>query len=521
MRRDFHDARQEAGTGGAIGRRGLLLGAAGGILLAGGAPARVAAAANGLLRVGLVNFPPNIRPLENTGSSQAAVKMMIYRSLLSYDHAGQLRNEMAEVWEAESPTAYRFRLRSGLRFHDGEPVTAEDVRFTLAEILAENSTAYMKPFLSVVEKVEVLGPLEGRILLKEPSIPFPHLMASYHAPILSAKKGQVNGLPAGTGPFRLAAIERGSSIEVERFEGFYKPGLPKVARIRFQGYTDENLRVSALQAGDVDVIEGVPWQSMAAIDGNPRLKMESTVGPFMNLLFNTRTGPFTDARVRRAVAYAIKRDEVVRAAHYGRGTPLFGLPYPAPYDDLPSAGIFSYDPGRAKQLLQEAGVGSGFAATLLATSSPTLHQSTAEVIQQNLKEIGIEVTLRLPEWGTRVTMGNRGQYDFAVFGTVAAWPDPDALSVYLTGSNAYTRSHGFSSEKIDALLQAGRQEADPAKRRAIYDDLQKQAAEECPIVWLTLRSQAFAMQAAVQGFRNLPGSLTFYAPITLEETSAG
>jgi ABC-type transport system substrate-binding protein len=520
MRGEFHGVKKGEASHLVIGRRGLL-GVAGGLVLAGGAPARVAAAAEGLLRVGLVNFPPNIRPLENTGSSQAAVKMMLYRSLLSYDHAGQLRNEMAESWEVESPTAYRFKLLPNLRFHNGDAVTAEDVRFTLQEILAENSTAYMKPFLSVVDKVEVLGPLEGRILLKEASIPFPHLMASYHAPILSAKKAVLNGLPVGTGPFKLAAIERGSSIEVERFEGFYKPGLPKVARIRFQGYSDENLRVSALQAGDVDVIEGVPWQSMSAIDANPRLKMESTVGPFMNLLFNTRTGPFTDARVRRAVAYAIKRDEVVRAAHYGRGTQQFGLPYPAPYDNLPSAGIFSYDPARARQLLQEAGVGNGFAATLLATSSPTLHQATAEVVQQNLKEVGIDVTLRLPEWGTRVTMGNRGQYDFAVFGTVAAWPDPDALSVYLTGSNAYTRSHGFGSERIDALLQAGRQEADPAKRRAIYDDLQKQAAEECPIVWLTLRSQAFAMQAGVQGFHNLPGSLTFYAPITLEETSPG
>lgn len=503
-----------------IGRRGLL-GVAGGVFLAGAAPARIAAAAEGTLRIGLVNFPPNIRPLENTGSSQAAVKLMLYRSLLSYDREGKLRNEMAESWEAESPSAYRFRLRANMRFHDGEAVTAEDVRFTLQEILAENSTAYMKPFLSVVEKVEVLGPLEGRILLKEPSIPFPHLMASYHAPILSAKKGVVGGLPAGTGPFKLAAVERGSSIEVERFEGFYRPSLPKVARIRFQGYSDENLRVAALEAGDVDIIEGVPWQSMAAVEGNPRLKLDSTVGPFMNLLFNTRTGPFTDARVRRAVAYAVKRDEVVRAAHYGRGTPLFGLPYPAPYDDLPSAGIFSYDPMRAKQLLQEAGVGNGFACTLLATSSPTLHQSTAEVIQQNLKEVGIDVTLRLPEWGTRVAMGNRGQYDFTVFGTVAAWPDPDALSMYLSGSNAYTRSHGFSSEKIDALLQAGRREADPAKRREIYDELQKQAAEECPIVWLTMRSQAFGMKSGVQGFHNLPGSLTFYAPITLDETALG
>jgi peptide/nickel transport system substrate-binding protein len=207
-----------------------------------------------------------------------------------------------------------------------------------------------------------------------------------------------------------------------------------VSRIRFQGYGDENLRVAALEARDVDIIEGVPWQSMSAVEQNPRLRMDATVGPFMNLLFNTRSGPFTDARVRRAVAYAVKRDEVVRAATYGRGAPLFGMPFPAPFDDLPSANIFSYDPGKARQLLREAGVGNGFSATLLATSSPTLHQSTAEVVQQNLREIGIDVALRLPEWGTRVALGNRGQYEFAVFGTVAPWPDPDALAMFMGGS---------------------------------------------------------------------------------------
>ncbi|MCI0755635.1 ABC transporter substrate-binding protein [Teichococcus vastitatis] len=503
-----------------LGRRAAM-GVAGGLVLLGSARSRIAAAAEGTLRVGLVNFPPNIRPLENTGSSQAAVKLMIYRGLLSYGADGRLQPEMAESWQADGAAAYRFVLRANAKFHNGDAVTAEDVKFTIEEILRGDSIAYMRPFLSVVERVEVMGPREGRIVLKEPSTPFPHLMASYHAPVLSAKKAMSQGLPVGTGPFRLAAVERGSAITVERFAEFYKPGIPRVSRIRFQGYGDENLRVAALEARDVDIIEGVPWQSMSAVEQNPRLRMDATVGPFMNLLFNTQSGPFTDARVRRAVAYAVKRDEVVRAATYGRGAPLFGLPFPAPFDDLPSANIFSYDPGKARQLLREAGVGNGFSATLLATSSPTLHQSTAEVVQQNLREIGIDVALRLPEWGTRVALGNRGQYEFAVFGTVAPWPDPDALAMFMGGNGAYTRSHGFTSARIDGLFQAGRQETDPSRRRQIYDDLQQAAAEECPIVWLSLRSQAFGMQASVQGFSNMPGSLTFYAPVSLEQTTPG
>lgn len=504
-----------------LGRRAAIGGAAGAAFLGAAAP-RIARAQDATLRVGLVNFPPNLRPFENTGSSQAAIKLMLHRGILAYDSEGNLVPELAESFAADGPDAYRFTLREAARFHNGDPVTAEDVKYSFEQITAANSSAFLRSYFAVVDRVEVTGARTGRWVLKEPSTPFPHLLASYHAPVLSQKSPTgANALPIGAGPFRLGNIERGSSVEVERVAGFYKPGRPRVARIRFTAYGDENLRVAALQAGDVDIIEGVPWQSMGAIEANPRLRLDSTVGPFLNVVFNTQAGPFTNPKLRQAVAWAVNRADVIRAALYGRGTPLSGLPMPPGFADTPSADPFWLDPARAKQLLAEAGVANGFSCQLLSTSSPLVHQATAEVLQQNLREVGIDAQLRLHDWTTRVAMGNRGQYDLAIMGSVINWPDPDSLSLFLDGPASYTRSFGFRSERMNAILAEGRREGDGAKRRAIYDELQKAHAEECPMVWLALRSQAFGVQARVSGFRNFPGSLTFYAPISLEDAALG
>jgi peptide/nickel transport system substrate-binding protein len=482
-------------------------------------PARATPA--GTVSIGLVNYPPNLRPFENSGSSQGAFKLAVFRSLLSYDIKGNLVPELAETWTVESPTVHVLKLRENARFHNGEPVRAEDVKYTYEQIVKPGSTAYLKPEFGIVDRVEIIDPLTVRIVLQQPSAPFGHLLASYHAPILSAKVADVNA-PIGAGPYRFVSQERGVAIDVERFPQYYKPGRPKAARIRFIAYGDETLRAAALEAGDVDIIEGVPWQNMDALERNPRVKLDNTDGPFMYLLFNAKTGPFTDARLRRAVGFAIKREEIVKTAMYGRGSVLEALPYP-PGTSFSGATekFWGYDPDRARKLMAEAGFPNGFKAKLLATSSPTLHQATAEVVQANLAEIGISVELSLPEWGTRVAMGNRGQYEFAVMGVVGVWPDPDSLATYLaTAPGAYSRPFGFSSAKIDSLLAAGRSELDPARRRVIYDELQHVAAEEAPIVGLAWRTQAYGMQRGVTGFANMPGFLTFYSPILLEETVA-
>lgn len=488
-------------------------------------PARAQRAAD-TLTFGLSSYPPHFQPWPNAGTAAATVKLLIHRGLLSYDAKGELRGELAESWQTDGETAWVFRLREAV-FHDGKPVTAEDVKWTLEQVAAERSTALMRAEFQAVERIEMPDPRTVRIVMKTPTVTLPMWLANYNMPIVQ-KDSISNELPMGigAGPYTLKAQERGVSVEVEAFPGYYKPGLPKTKTIRLVAYADENLRVAALQAGDVDIIEYVPWQSMQAIEADQRLKMDAALGPHMSIVFNGKTGPFTDPRVRAAVGFAIRREEIVQSAFFGRGAPLGGLPLQAgtPFYSEERAGYFKYDPDRAKALLKEAGVPDGFTCSLLGTAQYGMYKTTAEVVQQHLAEIGIQATLELPDWPTRINLANRGQFEFAIIGNTMEGTDPDALGALIDGelSIAPARSYGLPTPELHALLEQGRAEFDLEKRKAIYAEIERKALEEVvPMVPLCYREQAYAMASDVQGFHNLPGSLTFFSGITLEDAFIG
>lgn len=502
-----------------VSRRAAMIGAAS--LPAMSLAAR-AASAPGTLTFGLSSYPPNLQPWSNAGTAQATVKLMMFRGLLSYAPDGSLRDELAESWGRDGETAWVFRLRDAV-FHNGKPVTSADVKWTVEQVAAERSTAYLRAEFQRVERIETPDPRTVRFVMRAPTVTLPLLLANYHMPIIAA--GSPADAPVGAGPFVLTAQERGVSVEFAAFNRFYRPGLPLLKSVRFAAYADENLRVAALQAGDVDVIEYVPWQSMQSIESDPALRLDSTFGPFMNLVFNGRTGPFADARLRAAVGFAIKRDEIVKAAFFGRGKPMPGLPIPedSQFYDAARANHWAYDPDRARALLKAAGKPDGFPCALLSTAQYGMHKDTAEIVQQNLAAVGIQVELKLPDWATRVSLGNRGQYEFAVMGTAAESNDPDGLTPCLdtTLAPSYVRSFGLEAPAIHDLLNRGRAEFDPERRRAIYAEMEMAALEQAPFVGLAWRSQAYAMRQAVKGFANLPGPLSFYSGTTLEQTSNG
>jgi peptide/nickel transport system substrate-binding protein len=478
----------------------------------------------GTLIFGLSSFPPSIAPWDNTGTAALSVKYQIFRGLLSYDPKGELRGELAASWKSDGAAGWLITLRDAV-FQNGAPVTAEDVKWTLEQVAGEKSTAYLRTEFQAVARIDTPDARTVHIVMKQPNAVLPQLLASPHLPIIARGTIGPGKTPVGAGPYVLKAQERGVSLDLVAFDKYYKPGLPRTKALRFVAYADENLRVAALDSGDVDLIEYVPWQSMQAIQANPRLKLLTVDGPFMALSFNGTDGPFKSALVRQAVAFAIKREDIVQAAFFGRGDPLEGLPIPAssPFYDEKLAHGWRYDPAHAKALLAQAGMPGGFATTLLATAQYGMHKATAEVVQQNLAAIGIEVKLNLPDWATRIALGNRGQYAFCVQGTSADNNDPDGLASIVDGSlppnNA--RSIGIPTPEIHALFAQGRAEFDFAKRKVIYDKLQQLALQQCPMVGLAWRAQGYAMAKDVTGFQELPGALNFYSCLTLEDTAIG
>ena len=507
-----------------VSRRRLLQGAAastlaGPMLLT---PAR--AQAKDTIVFALSSYPPSLRPWANTGTAAVTVKLQTMRGLLGYDAAGELRGELAESWKQDGTSAWVVTLREGAKFHDGEPVNAEAVRTSFQTMVDEKSSAYFRARVNaLLDKIETPDARTVRFVMKQPSVTWPYLLASPHMPIISPKSTEAN--PAGAGPYRITDTERGTRIDLEAFDGYYRKGKPATKKLRFIAYQDENLRVAALEAGDVDISEYIPWQNMAAVERNPNLTLDTLDGPFLYVVFNTQQGPFANAKLREAIAYAINRDEIVKAAFFGRGSPLAGLPFAkgSPYANDAGANHWKTDLDKAKKALAEGGQPNGFKTTLLATSTYGMHKDAAEVIQQNLKPLGIEVTLAVPDWASRVNLGNRGQYEFAINGTAGDFNDPDALTSLLAGgqTGSYARSFGYSNPKVDELLDKGRAEFDPDKRKAIYHELETVALQDAALVGLAWRSQGYGLKKSGKGFKNLPGALTFFSGITLEDLAFG
>lgn len=475
-----------------------------------------------VLRFGFSTFPPALKAWETAGTSAGNIKIMTMRGLFGYDANARIQGELVESWETPDPLTCILKLRDNAVFTNGDPVTAEDVVFTLTSVLAEGSTATVKPDLQAIASVEAVDPKHVKITLSSPmAVLFP-LLANPNLPVISAKSTPDE--PIACGPFKIKSQERGVYIELERDPNFYESGKPLLDGIRAIAYADENLRYAALESGELDLIEYLPWQSFEAVERSDRLKMASSLGPYMMLLFNVRSGPFADARVRQAMGYAIERQDVVDGAFMGHGAPLYGLPNPQgsviEIDDPEHN--WTYDPDRAKALLAEAGYPNGFDCTLLSTSTYGFLQDTAAIVQAYLSQIGINATLNLPDWATRVTSGREGKYDIAVHGGSATYNDPDSLYSLLFGrDNSHSHSVGFKSAAIDDLLMRGRQESDPALRKEIYMQLSKAYFEEVPQVPLNWRTQAYAMKNEVTGFESFPGFLNFLSPFSCDETDIG
>lgn len=483
-------------------------------------PAR-AQARPGFLRYGLSAHPPNLQPWDNTGASAGTVKQLLNRSLVAWGADGALKGELATGWALDGEGAWVFKLRPGVVFHNGEPFTAEDVRWTIEQVAGEKSTAYMRAQFQSLARVETPDKLTVRLVPKQKLATLPAWFANYNMPV--CWHGSDPKATIGCGPYRLVRQERGTSIEIAASPNYYKPGLPKLKSILFTAYPDENLRIAALRSGDLDMIEYVPWQAMASVEADPRLHLAERQGAaFMDVLFNGTRPPFDNPLVRRAVAHAIKREDIVKVAFFGRGRPLEGVPVApgTPFFDEQLAHGWNYDPARAKALLAEAGHAGGIQAKMLATAQFGMHKDTAEIVQQYLAAVGVQVELMLPDWSTRVSMGTRGQYDLAVHGVAADSNDPDGLSVVMDTSLSptHSRSFGLKAPRTSAAFAAGRAEFDLARRVEIYKDLQRAALEEVPLVGLAWRSQGFGMDKRVTGFTNLPGQLSTSSGSQLEYT---
>lgn len=489
-----------------------------------------AATAQSTLYFGISSEPRNLEPQIQAGTVHRSFTLTLHRGLVNYGLDGNLSNELAESYEiAPDALSLTFKLREA-KFHNGEAVTAADVKATFERIMAEGSTAGLRNQFEIVEAVEAVDDKTVRITFKRPTVTFVHFLALPEAVILPASWIAEHGAdataasPIGAGPFKFVSWQRGRELTVEKFDDYYKEGKPRVDQITFQFYADENTRTNAIKSGDVDLIDYVPARELASIEADADLKLASTTGPFMAVQFNTRAKPFDDPRVRRAIGYAIDRQVVINTAFDGFGSPVWGLGIPEGYPayDAEKAQYFSHDLEQAKALLAEAGYPDGFEVRMVSSSQYSFHQNTAVAVQAELAKIGIKVNLDLSDWATRTSKILAADYDMAVMGTVGEITDPDWLAYHYYGGENLVRNVNpayFNDAEVNAMFDEGRRIVNEAERAALYGKLTDKLLEESPLVFLLFRDQSYALRQNVEGFTNLPAFLTFLSAYSLEDVS--
>ena len=442
------------------------------------APALPAAAAQkDRIVIGMVLEPPHLDP---TQSPAAAIKEILYANVLEgltrIDETGAVQPLLAASWTV-SPDglAYTFKLKPGVKFHDGTELTSADVKTTLERGAAPDSVNALKQSLfQRIASVETPDKLTVTLHLAKPDYLLLWSLGLGEAVVISPESvGTTKTNPIGTGPFKFVRWNKGDRLELARFKDYREPDTTGLETAVFRFISDPAAIVAALLSGDVDAFpNGVPPENLPQFKADPRFTVDIGLTEGKTLLsINNGKKPFNDVRVRRAIAYAIDRKAVIDGAEFGYGVAIgshFSTLNPA-YVDL--TGIYPHDPAKAKALLAEAGYPDGFSASL-KLPPPSYARRSGEIIAQQLAEVGIKVALepvQFPQWLTNVFTNK--DYDL----TIISHTEPLDIDIYSRPGYYFN----YHNPGFDELMASIPTIADDAVRTRLYRDAQRILAIDC------------------------------------------
>jgi peptide/nickel transport system substrate-binding protein len=457
----------------------------------------------GALVVQQTSEPPGLDLTATPASATAGVVFYnIQEALLKVDQQGKLVPWLAERWQtAADNLTYTFFLKKGVRFHNGRPFTAEDVKFVLDRARnPETKHPHVKQYEDIAT-IDVKDPQTVTITLKQPNAMFLYNVARQGSVIYPREAvEQQKSNPIGTGPFTLARWDRGDRIVLKKNPDYHVKGLPRLEQVTFRFIPDPNAALAALQAGDIDVLAfGLGPESVEVVRRSPALQVvlgETTSDVILAL--NNSKKPYSDVRVRRAITHAVNKDEILKGAMFGFGRVLGTNIDPLNPYFVDMAKAVPYNADRARQLLAEAGYPNGFDAVLRVPPQYPYTVRTGEVLVGQLAKAGIRVTLEQIEWGQWLErVYKNADYDMTIIGHVEAW---DAGNY--ANPKYYFR---YDSPRFQEVFKQSETTLDDAKRRALYQDLQKIMVEEAPVVWLYVYPRIVAAKKGVQGiWKDLP-----------------
>jgi peptide/nickel transport system substrate-binding protein len=493
------------------------------LMLALAAPA--AAQPAGTLVVGLVAEPVNLDPAQVTDLNSNRVGRRVVETLVTFpDESTQVVPGLAASWTiSKDGLQYTFKLRSGIKFHDGTPLTAEAVKFSIERQINPEHPAhklgkypFANFFFGNVKAVEALSDERVAFLLKEPRASFLAILTAGAASIVSPTAVMKTGpdyplQPVGTGPFKFASWDRGQRVVLEKNPAYWKFPV-KVDRVIYRPIVEDQARLTELLTGSLDVIVGVPPDFVGQLESGGKASVLKQVGAHVWYLgINNQKKPFDDKRVRQALNYAVNKDAIVRDVLKGTGTPSRGPVLPNTWAADAALKAYPYDPERARKLLTEAGYPNGFSTTLWVPESGSGMQSPvamSTVMQSNLKAVGVNVALQTMEWGAFLAKLRSKEQELFALSWMAGTEDPDMVLYPLLHSSQWTPNGPnralYKNPRFDDLLQQARLTTDQARRASLYKEAQRILVDDAPWVFVDHEIQIAALGRRVQGFKLHP-----------------
>lgn len=459
-----------------------------------------APSSGGTLTVGLDSDPTSLDPIGDTGYAGSLVTPQIFDTLVVAADDGTIGPGLAERWNvSEDGRTYTLTLRAGVRFHDGTPLDAGAVVASL-----RRSAGRASPWasdLAPVTGMKATGDTTVVLSLARPFAPLLSTLADKPGMIASpsavARAGRRFGAePVGSGPFVFDHWTRNQELVLRRNPDYWDTGKPKLDSVVFKPLPDPTQKVTNLISGQIQTVDYVPPELISRVEGASNLELKQGPGPYNSVVYmpmNTARPPLDDPDVRQAISLAIDRESIVRNVAFGAGTPARSMLSPTSWGFSDEVPAIAHDPARAKALL-------GGRTVRLELQVPPTYAQAAQVIEQNLAEAGIDVTLRRMDWGQLIDGFYKGDFDLQVqdlLGMQRSDPDGALSSFYAPdGSN---NGVGFSDQQITDLLLRARAGSDEQQRKPLYVEIQTLAQQQSPYAPIYIPDQVRAWDKKVKG----------------------
>ena len=499
-------------------RRRDFLGASAGALAATQLPfsSSAFAQAGSTLRAGITgyNVINTLDPSKASLIPEFYVIWGLYNGLMKLDANTNPVPDLAESVKVVDSNTLEFKLRSGVKFHDGSELTSDDVKFTIERLLDEKFASPNRSKVLGVSAVEMPNPLTVRLVTKEAFAPLLTFLANARTgtQILSRKATTAAGddfgkKPIGTGAYSLKEWKPGERVVLSAHAGYFG-GAPKIGTIDMPLIAEESSGVTALLGGQIDLTSTAPFADIPNLEKNSAITVLKQAGLNCRMMsLNGRKAPFDDPAFRRACSMAFDRNAMVRAVLFGEGVVAHGLIPPSIGYAFggTSRALCAFDPAKAKAELAKSKYPNGAEAEILAWGQGWWKRMAEVFVAQCNQTLGTKFTVQVTEANTVFQRLKAGDYQGSVWGWLGLL-DADEYMYDIVHSKGWRNFYGYANPKVDTLLEQARRELDQGKRGALYKEAETAMIEDMPIIPLCVSNVHNLMTKKVQGFKQLPYS---------------